>query len=59
KDSDEQCACASDTGKWLRRERYMSSCSRSFYVGDDVKESDIHASYQNGTLRVQVPTMQA
>ncbi len=32
KDSDEQCACASDSGKWLRRERYMGSCSRSFYV---------------------------
>lgn len=37
----------------------MGSCSRSFYVGDDVKESDIHASYQNGTLCVQVPKMQA
>lgn len=59
KDSDEQCACASDSGKWLRRERYMGSYSRSFYVGDDVKESDIHASYQNGTLCVQVPKMQA
>lgn len=59
KDSDEQCACAFDSGKWLRRERYMGSCYRSFYVGDDVKESDIHASYQNGTLCVQVPKMQA
>lgn len=57
--SDAKCACASDSGKWLRRERYMGSCSRSFYVGDDVKESDIHASYQNGTLCIQVPKMQA
>lgn len=47
------------SGKWLRRERYMGSCSRSFYVGEDVKESDIHASYRNGTLCIQVPKMQA
>ena len=46
-------------GKWLRRERYAGSCSRSFYVGDQVKESDIHASYKNGTLCLQVPKMQA
>ena len=57
--SDSKCACASDSGKWLRRERYMGSCSRSFYVGEDVKESDIHASYRNGTLCIQVPKMQA
>ena len=49
----------SENGKWLRRERYAGSCSRSFYVGDQVKESDIHASYNNGTLCIQVPKMQA
>lgn len=48
-----------DNGRWLRRERYAGSCSRSFYVGEDVKESDIHASYRNGTLCIQVPKMQA
>ena len=34
-----------DNGRWLRRERYAGSCSRSFYVGEDVKDTDIHASY--------------
>ena len=48
-----------DNGRWLRRERYAGSCSRSFYVGEDVKDSDIHASYRNGTLCIQVPKMQA
>ena len=38
-----------DNGRWLRRERYAGSCSRSFYVGEDVKDSDIHASYKDGT----------
>ena len=35
-----------DNGRWLRRERYAGSCSRSFYVGEDVKDSDIHAQQQ-------------
>ena len=48
-----------DNGRWLRRERYAGSCSRSFYVGEDVKESDIQPSYRNGTLCIQVPKMQA
>ena len=48
-----------DNGRWLRRERYAGSCSRSFYVGEDVKDSDIHASYKDGTLCIQVPKMQA
>ena len=43
-----------DNGKWLRRERYVGDCSRSFYVGDAVKESDIHASYKDGTLCLQI-----
>ena len=46
-------------GKWLRRERYAGSVSRSFYVGDDVKESDIHASYKNGMLCLQIPKTEA
>ena len=48
-----------EDGKWLRRERYAGSVSRSFYVGEDVKESDIHACYKDGTLCLQVPKAQA
>ena len=46
-------------GKWLRRERYAGTCSRTFYVGDDMKESDIHASYKDGTLHLQMPKQEA
>lgn len=48
-----------EDGKWLRRERYVGSCSRSFYVGEDMKDSDIHASYKNGTLCLELPKPQA
>ena len=42
-------------GKYIRRERYTGSCSRSFYVGDDVKQEDIKAKFEKGILKVTVP----
>ena len=47
-----------NNGKWLRRECYVGSCSRSFYVGEDMKDSDIHASYKDGTLCLELPKPQ-
>lgn len=44
-----------DNGKYLRRERFQGTCSRSFYVGKDVKEEDIKAKFDNGVLTVCVP----
>ena len=41
-------------GKYIRRERYAGSCSRSFYVGDAVTESDIHAKFEDGILKLSV-----
>ena len=42
-------------GKFIRRERFYGSYSRSFYVGEDVKEEDVKASFKNGILTVIVP----
>ncbi|MCD2493158.1 Hsp20/alpha crystallin family protein [Lacrimispora sp. NSJ-141] len=42
-------------GKYIRRERYAGSCSRSFYVGDKVKEEDIQARFEDGILKLSVP----
>lgn len=44
-----------DQGNILRQERYSGSCSRSFYVGENVKEGDIKASFENGELKITVP----
>ena len=46
------------TGKYIRRERYAGSMSRSFYVGENMKEEDIHAKYENGILTLDVPKEQ-
>ena len=44
-----------EEGKFVRRERYIGSCSRSFYVGNEVKSEDIKASFKNGILKIEVP----
>lgn len=41
--------------KYLRRERFTGSCRRSFYVGDKVKQEDIRAKFENGTLHLFIP----
>ena len=47
-----------EKGRVLRQERYSGSCTRSFYVGDAIKDSDVHASFNNGILRIEIPTAQ-
>lgn len=42
-------------GKYVRRERFIGECSRSFYVGDDVKQDEIKASFKNGILSLEIP----
>jgi len=42
-------------GRYIRRERYSGSCSRSFYVGENVKQEDIKARFEDGTLKLTIP----
>ena len=44
-----------ENGKYVRKERYVGECSRSFYVGENVKEEEIKAKFKNGTLTIEVP----
>lgn len=50
-DKDEQ----DQKGNYIRRERYAGTMSRSFYVGEDVTQEDIHAKYEDGILKLSVP----
>lgn len=45
-----------EDGRIVRKERYSGSCSRSFYVGDGYKEEDVKASFDNGELKITLPT---
>ena len=50
-DKDEQ----DKEGKYIRKERYAGSMSRSFYVGNAITQDDIKAKYESGMLRLSVP----
>ena len=41
-------------GRYIRRERYAGSMSRSFYVGD-VKPEEVFAKFEDGILKLDVP----
>ena len=41
--------------KYIHKERFYGECSRSFYVGDNVKEEDIKAGFKNGILSLTFP----
>ena len=44
-----------EEGRYIRRERYSGSCSRSFYVGDAVTEADIKEKFETGPLTMMIP----
>ena len=46
-------------GKYIRKERYAGAMSRSFYVGDEIKQEDIHAKFENGILQLSIPKKEA
>ncbi len=47
-----------DNKKHYVRKEISESCSRSYYVGDDVTQADIKAKYENGMLAISVPKSQ-
>ncbi|MDO4198066.1 MAG: Hsp20/alpha crystallin family protein [Erysipelotrichaceae bacterium] len=45
-----------DKGQLIRQERSFGSCSRSFYVGDNIKAEDVNAKFEEGMLMVSLPS---
>ena len=52
-DKDEQ----NKEGQYIRRERYTGSCSRTFYIGDEIDENAVSAKFEDGILKLNVPKM--
>lgn len=44
-----------DNGKLIRSERYSGQYQRSFYVGTDIDQDEIKASFKHGVLKLIVP----
>lgn len=47
-----------NNGRYVRRERYYGSMSRSFYVGESLTEEDIRAKFEDGILKLSIPKEQ-
>ena len=45
-------------GTYVRKERFSGTCSRTFYVGEDIEEDAITAKFENGVLTIDVPKKQ-
>ena len=45
-----------EKGNLIRSERSFGSCSRSFYVGNNMKAEDVKASFDKGVLNIVIPT---
>lgn len=44
--------------KYIRKERYSGSGSRTFYVGKDLTQEDIKAKFEDGVLKLTVPKVE-
>ncbi len=42
-------------GEYIRRERCMGECSRTFYVGKELESKDVNARFEDGILRLSFP----
>ena len=42
---------------YVRRERFTGEVTRTFYVGEDIKEDEVKASFKNGILTLEVPKL--
>ncbi len=42
-------------GRLVHQERYCGSMSRSYYVGQSIREEDVKAKFENGVLTLRFP----
>ena len=43
---------------YIYHERYYGAMSRSYYVGNTLREEDINARFENGILHIEIPKKQ-
>jgi HSP20 family molecular chaperone IbpA len=46
-------------GRYIRRERYVGTYRRSFYVGENLKQEDIKGKFEDGVLHLFIPKLTA
>lgn len=48
-----------NTGKYIRRERYSGQCARTFYIGEEVRQDEVRAKFEDGILKLSIPKKDA
>lgn len=48
-----------DDGHYIRQERYTGQCSRSFFIGEEIQPDQVHASFEDGILKITMPKSEA
>lgn len=51
-DMSDQLEKSDNKRNYIRRERHIGGCKRSFYVGKKVKQEDIAAAFKDGVLSI-------
>ena len=46
---------AQDAGRTIRSERFVGTCQRTFYVGEQVRQESVSAAFEDGVLRLSIP----
>lgn len=54
-EDEDDSTVVNSTPKYIRRERFVGTCQRSFYVGDDMTQDNIKAAFENGVLTLDIP----
>lgn len=47
-----------EAGNYIRRERCTGECKRSFYIGENITPEEVHANFENGVLKLEIPKKQ-
>ncbi len=47
-----------EQGSIIHQERFIGTTQRCFYVGNTVKQEDIHANFSDGILTIDIPNRQ-
>ena len=47
-----------EEGKVIRKERYEGKFMRSFYLGENIKQDEINATFTDGVLKIDVPKIE-
>ncbi|MCR5666149.1 MAG: Hsp20/alpha crystallin family protein [Eubacterium sp.] len=45
--------------KYIRKERFSGTCQRTFFVGEELEQEDIKASFKDGILKLEIPKKEA